>query len=420
MVRTFTFAVAVSLWLGSGATAADWPRFRGSEGSGISPEKGLPITWSSRENLAWKTELPGPGASSPSFFGDHIYLTSWTGYAVPGQPLGSEADLRLHLVCLDRKTGKILWNQSIPGRTPAKKPSRDGEGYASSTPAVDADRIYCFFGTTGLFAFDHSGKKLWQAEVGTRQQGWLSAASPVLYQDLVLLNGSIESEAMIAYDKQTGREKWRTPGIKDAYNTPILVKNAAGKDELVVVTQPKVIGLDPLTGKQLWTCNTDIGWYIVPSAVADRGVVYCLGGRSGITGLAVRAGGSGDVTATHRLWTSKKGSNVSSPVFYQGHLYWMNDASGTAFCAKADTGDIVYEERIPRAGGVYASALLADGRIYYLGREGKTYVVAAKPTFELIATNDLSDGSNFDASPVAIDGRLFLRSNKALYCLERK
>ena len=148
--------------------------------------------------------------------------------------------------------------------------------------------------------------------------------------------------------------------------------------------------------------------------------MYCLGGRSGVVGLAVRTGGRGDVTATHRLWTSKKGSNVSSPVYHDGHLYWMNDASGMAYCAKADTGEVVYEERVPRAGGVYASALLADGRIYYVGRDGRTFVVAAKPQFELLATNDLGDRSDFDATPAVADGRLFIRSDKALYCIGAK
>jgi outer membrane protein assembly factor BamB len=159
---------------------------------------------------------------------------------------------------------------------------------------------------------------------------------------------------------------------------------------------------------------------MVPSLVANDGIVYVLGGRSGVAALAVRAGGSGDVTKTHRLWTSKKGANVSSPVFFEGHLYWANEATGTAFCAEAATGEVVYEERLPRADTLYASALLADGRMHYLARDGRMFVVAAKPEFELVATNDLKDGSIFHAAPVAIDGRLFVRSNRFLYCLEKK
>jgi outer membrane protein assembly factor BamB len=331
-----------------------------------------------------------------------------------------QPELLLHLLCLDRKTGKQLWDKDMPAKRPVQKLTRDGEGYASGTPAVDADRVYCFFGKTGAFAFDHAGKQLWHADVGDRAQGWVSAASPVLHGDLVIINASIESDSVVALDKKTGQEKWRAKGIKQAWNTPLVVKNKDGKEELVVVTQPKVFGLDPATGEQLWNCNTDITWYIVPSAVAHDGVVYCLGGRSGVVGLAVRTGGKGDVTKTHRLWTSKKGSNVSSPVYHDGHVYWMNDATGTAFCAKADTGEVVYEERVPRAGGVYASALLADGRIYYVGREGRTYVIAAKPQYELLATNDFGERSSYDSTPVAVDGRLFIRSNKALYCLEKK
>jgi outer membrane protein assembly factor BamB len=403
------------------APAADWPRFRGPDGSGISSEKGLPVTWTAKD-VAWKTDLPGPGASSPVFVGDRIFLTCWTGYALPNRPGGNESDLRRHLLCLDRKSGKILWNKEVPAKTPEVKLTRGGEGYASSTPVADAERVYCFFGRTGVFAFDHSGKQLWHADVGTGDgiRSWASSSSPILYGDLVVVNASTESSSLVALDKTTGKEKWRARGVNEAYNTPLVVKTKDGKDELVVATRPKILAFDPATGAALWSCNTDIGWYMVPSVVAHDGVVYCIGGRSGNLGLAVRTGGKGDVTRTHRLWTSLKGGNVSSPVFHDGHLYWMNDASGMAYCAKPDTGEVVYEERVPRAGGVYASALLADGRIYYVGREGRTFVVAAKPQFELLATNDALDRSFHEATPVAVDGKLFIRSNTALYCVGKK
>jgi outer membrane protein assembly factor BamB len=409
----------VACCLAALAPAADWPRFRGPDGSGVSSEKGLPISWTAKD-AAWKTDLPGAGASSPVFIGDRIFLTAWSGYAVPGQPGGREEDLKHHLICLDRKTGKVLWNRDVVAKLPAKRLTRDGEGYASSTPVADAERVYCFFGKTGVYAFDHSGKQLWTADVGDGTDGWASSSSPILVGDLVVVNASIESESLVALDRSTGKEKWRAEGVREAYNTPLMVKSKDGREELVVATRPKILAVDPATGTALWSCDTDIGWYMVPSVVAHDGIVFCIGGRAGVLGLAVRAGGKGDVTRTHRLWTSKKGGNVSSPVYHAGHLYWMNDASGTAFCAKAETGEVVYEERVPRAGGVYASALLADGRIYYVGRDGRTYVVAAKPEFELLATNESLDRSNHDATPVAVDGRLFIRSNRALYCLEKK
>jgi outer membrane protein assembly factor BamB len=401
------------------ASAADWPRFRGPDGSGLSTEKGLPITWTTKD-LAWKTDLPGPGASSPVFIGNRIFLTCWTGYAIPGMPGGADSNLKRHLLCLDRKTGKLQWDKPMAAELPEVKLSRGGEGYASSTPVADSERVYCFFGRTGVFTFDHTGKQLWKADVGDGINGWASSASPILHGDLVIVNASIESQSVVALERKTGKEKWRARGIDQAWNTPLVVKNKDGKEELVVAAARKIFAFDPATGAAVWNCNTDIRWYMVPSVVAHDGVVYCIGGRDGIVGLAVRAGGKGDVTRTHRLWTSMKGGNVSSPVYHDGHLYWMNDASGMAYCAKAATGEVVYEERVPRATGVYASALLADGRIYYVGREGRTFVIAAKPQFELLGTNELGDRSNHDASPVAVDGRLFIRSDKALYCLEKK
>jgi outer membrane protein assembly factor BamB len=156
---------------------------------------------------------------------------------------------------------------------------------------------------------------------------------------------------------------------------------------------------------------------MVPSGVAADGVVYYLGGRSGTAALAVRAGGRGDVTAQRRLWTSKHGSNVTSPIYWQGHLYWMSEKLGIAYCAKAETGQLVYQQRLQRAGQVYASPILAEERIYYLTRDGQTIVVAARPKFEQLAVNDLSDGSRFDASPAVDGNRLLIRSGKYLYCV---
>jgi outer membrane protein assembly factor BamB len=159
---------------------------------------------------------------------------------------------------------------------------------------------------------------------------------------------------------------------------------------------------------------------MVPSVVAERGVIYCLGGRSGTASLAVRAGGQGDVTKSHRLWTSQKGSNVSSPVYKDSHIYWVHDSRETAYCAEAATGKVVYEQRLPRGGQFYASALLANDNLYYVNRQGKTFVIAAKPEFELISVNDLSDGSVFNGSPAVVGNQLLLRSDKFLYCIGLK
>lgn len=396
--------------------ASEWSRFRGPDGQGASEATGLPTEWSPSDNLTWKIDLPGPGASSPIVIGEHIYITCYSGFFVPGQPGGRQQDLKRHLLCLHRNDGSTNWEKIIPARLPEEDSIRD-HGFAANTPAADTDRVYCFFGKSGVFAFDHQGNQLWQADVGERTHNWGTSASPVLYRDLVLINASVESGSLIALDQTTGKVRWKADGIKEAWNTPVVVENVEGSPELIIATQGSIRAFEPETGSPLWTCDTDISWYMVPSVVAEDGIVYCLGGRSGVASLAVRTGGRGNVTQTHRLWTSFKGSNVTSPVVHNGHLYWMNENLGIAYCAELKTGDLVYEQRLNRAGQVYASALLVDGRIYYLTREGKTFVVSAKPEFEQVAMNDLNDGSLFNGS-FAIDGtRLLVRSDKSLFCI---
>jgi outer membrane protein assembly factor BamB len=398
------------------ADANDWPRFRGPSGMGTSRATGLPVTWSDTENIVWKAELPGPGASSPIVFNDRIYLTCYTGFFVPGESGGSQEDLKRHLIAVRRTDGSIIWDQSMAAKLPEENQIRD-HGFAANSAAADSERVYVFYGKTGVFAYDHDGKKVWEADVGSNTHGWGTSASPVLFKNLVFINASVESESLVALDRATGQEKWRAEGIRESWNTPVVVTASSGREELVVAMQGKVLAFNPDTGAPLWSCNTDIGWYMVPSIVAADGIIYCLGGRSGIAALAVRAGGSGDVTETHRLWTSQKGSNVSSPVYLDGHLYWMHEQRGTAYCAKADSGEVVYEKRLDRAGQVYSSALLADGKIYYLTREGRTFVLAAKPEFEQLAANDLERRGMFNGSP-AVDGRrLLIRSDKYLYCI---
>lgn len=399
-----------------GRAAESWSGFRGPGGQGASGVA-LPVKWSATENLAWKAALPGPGGSSPVVFGEKIFLTCFSGYAVPGAAGGDLNALRRHVLCLNRADGKVLWKKDVAAAQPEQAKVRD-HGYASSTPLADAERLYVFLGRSGVFAFSHDGKELWQTSVGDGIHGWGSAASPVLYKDFLIINASVESGALIALDKKTGKEVWRATGMKESWNTPILVP-VGGKDELVVAIFGKVLGIDPATGEKLWSCATDIGWYMVPSLVNEKDVVYCIGGRSG-GGLAVRAGGRGDVTATHRVWTMKKGSNVSSPVLHDGHLYFLHENLGMVICAEAATGKIVFEERLPGAGQFYASVVLADGKLYGVDRRGGVFVVGARPQFEFLAHNSIGDRSSFDASPAADGSRLLIRSDKFLYAVGAK
>jgi outer membrane protein assembly factor BamB len=400
------------------ALADDWSQFRGPGGRGASADA-VPVTWSRTENVVWKRDLPGGGTSSPIIVGNKIYLTCYSGFNAPGQP-GSMDQLKLKLVCLGRADGKILWTKEIAPQLPETEKIRDDHGYASSTLAADAERLYAFFGKTGVMAFDHEGKQLWRTGVGSTLHKWGSATSPVLHKNLVIVNACVESESLVALDARTGKEVWRAPGMKDSWNTPVLADAGGGRTELVVAIQGKVLGFDPDTGRPLWSCATDIGWYMVPSVVVQDGVAYVVGGKNGGGSLAVRLGGKGDVTSTHRLWMVPKGTNVTSPILHGGHLYWMNEVSGIAYCAEAKTGKIVYEERVEGAGQIYASPVVADGKIYYMSRNGRTSVVAATPKFERLATNEFGDRSTFNASPAVAGGRLYVRSDHHLYCLGKK
>ena len=397
----------------------DWSAFRGADGQGNAGKVELPLQWGETENIAWKTELPGPGASSPVVHGRHIYVTCYSGFFVPGQPGGTQADLRRHLVCVERISGKVLWQRELEAKLPEEERIRD-HGFAASTPACDEAGVVVFFGKTGVIAFDHEGHEKWRADVGSKTHGWGSSASPVLHGKLVLINASVESESLRALDRRTGREVWSVEGIKESWNTPVIAKSANGREELLLAMQGSLRAYHPETGEQYWTCKTDITWYMVPSVVCSGGTVYCLGGRSGVKKLAVKMGGSGDVTDSRRLWTSMKGSNVTSPVFHDGHLYFMNDNREIAYCLSAETGEVVYEQRVNRAGQVYASALLAGGRIYYLTREGRTIVVPAAPKFEELGRSDLRDGGQFNGSFAVDGGRLLVRSDRYLYAIGGK
>jgi outer membrane protein assembly factor BamB len=395
------------------AESPGWSGFRGPGGLGVAhSQDGV---WGTEPDVLWKIALPGPGGSSPIVQGDHLYVTCYTGYAVPGAPQGALEGLTRHLLCLNRADGKKIWEVKVKAALPEEAKVRD-HGYASSTPVADADRVYTFFGKSGVFAWDHRGKELWRKDVGSGTHGWGSATSPILYLNLVIVNASVESGSLIALDKTTGREVWRAEGLKESWNTPVLVPLEGGRQELVVAIMGAVIGFDPNTGEKLWWCDTGIKWYMVPSLVYQGDKVYCIGGRTG-GALAVRAGGRGNVTDARRLWTLNKGSNVPSPILHKDHLYWMHENLGVAYCVEAGTGKVIYEERVEAAGQTYGSPVSAEGKIYAVNRRGGLLVLAASPRFQLLGRKDLRDGGSFDASPAADGSRLLIRSDRFLYCL---
>ncbi|MBI5386249.1 MAG: PQQ-binding-like beta-propeller repeat protein [Verrucomicrobia bacterium] len=397
----------------------DWPQFRGPGALGRSNTKGLPLTWSDEKNIAWKTVLPGPGASSPIVLGQRVFITCFTGFATSSREPGDMTNLKRHLLCLNLADGRIIWDTPVPADMPEQDRIRENHGYASSTPVADAERIYAFFGKSGVFTFDPTGKHLWRAKVGDKLNGWGSAASPVLYKDWLIVNASIESDSLVALDKKTGQEVWRANVGNESWHAPVFVTAPDGTVEVVAAKNGRVVAFNAETGAALWNVKTGIPWYMCPTPVVQDGIVYVIGGRSPNGALAIRAGGRGDVTDSHVVWKLNKGSNVPSPILHDGHLYFAHENLGLVYCVNAKTGELVYEERLdPSPGQIYASPVVANGKVYFTGRGGRTVVIAARPKFEKLADNTLeSNRGVFNSSPAASGNRLLLRSHRALYAL---
>jgi len=408
------------------ASAADWPRFRGPGGLGLG-ESAVPLEWSDDKNLRWKTPLPGPGSSSPIVHGDDVFVTCYSGYGLPGERGGVPAKLVRHLVCIDRGTGRLRWQRDVPAELPedAYEGYLTEHGYASSTPIVDADAVYAFFGKSGVVAFDRAGKELWRAGVGkeSSDRHWGSAASLIRHGDLVIVNAAEESQSIRGLDRRTGREVWKAEAaaLELAYGTPAIATLPDGREELVVAVPEEVWGLDPATGKIRWHAKHALTGNVSPSVVVAGDVVYVFGGFRSAGSLAVKAGGTGDVTNSHVLWTSKMSSYVATPLLHKDHLYWVDDR-GQAFCASAQTGEQVYRRRVAEitSGGrpVYASPVLSGDRILVVTRWDGTVVLPAEPRHEILAHNRFSsDDSDSSGTPAIADGCLFLRSGRFLSCI---
>lgn len=400
---------------------ADWLRFRGPNGAANSEEQGLPEKWGPEQGIVWKTKLPGPGASSPITVGELAFVTCYTGYGVDREQIGSPENLRRVLVCVDRSSGKILWQRAAKAKLP-EDPAQGfliDHGYASSTPASDGERVYVFYGKSGALAYDLEGNQLWQADLGdgSSPMGWGCGASPLVYKNLVIFNAGAESQALVALDGKTGKQVWKAAadGINGSWSTPVLVDDGRGGQELVIAVPEEIWGLNPDTGKLLWYAESVSSPAQCSSLVAHDDVVYESSGRSN-SAMAIRVGGKGDVSKTHELWRANAGSYVTSPVYHDGYLYCVSDR-GVAACVKADSGEIVFKQRLPGSAQFYGSPIVADGRLYAASRFDGVFVLAASPQYKLLAHNELGDESCFNASPVVSGKRLLLRSNNYLYCL---
>ncbi|MEQ8211644.1 MAG: PQQ-binding-like beta-propeller repeat protein [Lacipirellulaceae bacterium] len=414
-------ALLITASIASPSRAEQWTQFRGPD-FGRTTATDVVESWDT-DAIAWKSPIEGRGASSPVVFDGRVYLTAFTGYAVDTKSPGDPTQLVRHLLCFDLKTGDPLWQRSIADDTEKDTFTNWGTakaGYASSTAAVDESGVYVLFGATGVVAYSHDGEKRWTTFVGDDVHPYPGGSSPVLYKNLVIVNASYQCGDLIALQKSDGSEAWRQEDLKEAWNTPVVYQSLSGEEELAVSAMGEIRAVDPQTGELRWTCK-GIDQYICPSLIVEKGILYAIGGKQG-KAMAVRSGGSGDVTETHRLWETNKGANVSSPVFHDGYLYWAKDKGGILYCLDAETGELEYEKRTrPSPKEVYATPLLTDGKLYYVSRENGIFVVAATPEFKLLAHTELDDDSLFAASPVPLPGgSVLLRSDQFLYRLDPK
>jgi len=400
-------APAVRMIADEGEGAKYWPRWRGPSGQGLVGGSGYPDRWSPTENVLWKTAVPGSGNSSPIVWGDRIFLT--TAY---------EGGRKLTLLSYRRTDGRLLWEAPAPqGRS--DNGAHYKNGHASATPATDGQRVYVSFGARGLFAFDFSGKLVWQRDLGPMDAYHGTAGSPLLYRDrIILYQDQYDGSFIAAFDARTGQEIWRTRRTASVgWGTPIALR-VGNRDEVIVNSQQWVHAYDPATGRELWRCGGTT-YEVIPTPVVGYGMVFCSSGRAGPT-LAIRPGGSGDVTRTHVAWTSPRGSPfVPSPVLYEGQIYMVNDMASIVTSLDAASGKVMFQGRlgVARREGFSASPVAVDGKIFFSNDEGETFVLRAGPAFELLHVNEMKERTL--ASPALVDGRWYIRTDRNLYAVGR-
>ena len=422
--------------------AQDWTRFRGPNGSGVSPsDASLPVEWSEDKNMKWSIDLPGPGHSSPIIIDDKVLLTCWTGYGVEG---GSkqQKDLRLHLLCFNRENGEKVWGKAIEASLPEENYGGmfAEHGYATHTPVSDGKHVWAYFGKSGAICVDMDGNEVWRKNLGSdlHSKRWGSATSPILHGDLVIYTASIESATIFGLNKLTGEEVWKQPAdsLAESWSTPVLVPVDEERTDLVLAVPGELWGLNPDTGKFLWWSETPSG-SACSSVVQNEGIAYYVdSGRQGGGAMAIKVGGEVPTkdkdVSSNTIWKTGERSRIGTPIYFEDQLYWISGGIVTA--VKADSGDRIYSNRLekpktaPARGGQggrrggrgmeYSSPVAANGKIYYVTRDGVAYVLQMGKEFKQIAANAFTDGGDFSASPAISDGQLFIRSTKKLYCIQ--
>ena len=404
----------------------DWPRFRGPGGQGHSNEKNLPWRWSTDEGVAWKTDIPGVGWSSPVVWQYRVVVTATT-----------ENGRSCRIVCLDLESGNILWNVEALRQVPKRKERKNS--YATPTPALGAAGVYAVFGNGNIVAVDWDGKRRWlNDEVEFYSRHGLGA-SPLIVGNLLVMpyDGSNavdkagewpknsreerigwqipwDQAVVLAVDIRTGKTVWkaRRGQSRIAHVTPNVVDLPDGGQQIVSAAGDVIQGFDPQNGKLVWTVYSQ-GEGVTPSFAVGDGLVFTASGFEKSTIRTVRLHGEGDVTETHIAWEQRKGVPSESSLLYLSPYLYAVTNGGVVTCYQGQTGELVWQERI---GGQHcASPVYADGRIYFLSQEGESAVIKPGAEFEVLSRNKLL--GYFQASMAVSQGRLLLRSDKTLYCI---
>ena len=389
---------------GTRAASPDWPAWRGPHGDGRSDDASLPTRWSETENVHWKVAIPGKGHSSPIIWGDKVFVTT-----------ALEADQKRILLCLNRLDGKTIWSREVL-RAPLEQ-RHERNSYASATPATDGRHVWVSFlqkPTIQLVCYDLDGNEVWRKSPGTFESIHGFCSSPVLHDDLVVLNCDQDAKAwIVAYDKKTGEERWRAdrPNRVRSYCTPLAI-DVNGTKQLVLSGSESVVSYAPETGRPIWYMDGPTE-QLVASLVYEQGVVFVTGGYPDLHMLGIDPRGKGDIAKSHILWRTHKGvAYVPSPVASNGHFFVVAD-NGIASCLEARTGTLNWKQRMGRKH--WASAIAGGGHVYFVDEDGETFVVKSSPQFELVAENSLNEPCF--ASPAASRGQIFIRTADHLYCI---
>ncbi len=413
----------------------NWPAWRGPELNGAAPAGDPPVTWSETENIKWKVPLPGKGSSTPVIWGNKIFIET-------AVPLGEEppaaaepaqgrrgmhsrpaptAPLAFKLICLDRETGKILWDKTAIEAVPHEGHHPTGT-FASNSPVTDGELVWASFGSRGLHCYDVEGNHKWSKELVQmrKRMTFGEGSSPALVGDAIVVVMDHEGDSkIVAFDKDTGDVLWekaRQEGT--AWATPFPVE-VDGKLQVITCASSLIRSYDAKTGDLIWQLG-GLTANVIPSPVTGFGNVYCTSGFRGSAFMAIELGHTGDLADSDAIvWRLDRATPyVASPLLYADKIYIIDYLKPVVSCYEAETGKPVFEDqKLDGLRQIYASPVGAGGRIYIAGREGATIVLDDSDSFKVLATNVLDEG--FDASPVVVGDELYLRGGSHLYCIAR-